>query len=111
MDLHDAERGIVKIDLPEGVVGTVPRGALIPKGSSNLLAAGRIIASDRMANAALRIQAVCMATGQAAGALAALSAEHNCEPGELPYELLRKELSANHVIFPESSAITRGKLK
>lgn len=108
MDLHDAERGIVKIDLPEGVVGTVPRGALIPKGSSCLLAAGRIIACDRMANAALRIQAVCMATGQAAGALAALSAERGCEPGALSYELLRKELSGNHVIFPESPTITQG---
>lgn len=100
MDLHDAKKGIVKTDLPEGVVPTVPRGALIPRGSSGLLAAGRIIASDRMANSALRIQAVCMATGQAAGALAALSAAHHCEPKTLPYEILRKELQANHVIFP-----------
>ena len=74
----------------------------------HLRSAGRIIACDRMANAALRIQAVCMATGQAAGALAALSAERGCEPGALSYELLRKELSDNHVIFPESPTITQG---
>lgn len=101
MDLHDARRGIVKIDLPEGVVPTVPRGALIPRGSRRLLAAGRIVSSDRMANAALRIQAVCMATGQAAGALAALSAQNHCNPGELPYGILRRELLANHVVLPE----------
>ena len=100
MDLHDAEKGIVKTDLPGGVIPTVPREALIPKGSSGLLAAGRIISSDRMANSALRVQAVCMATGQAAGALAALSAAHHCEPKMLPYEILRKELVANQVIFP-----------
>ena len=102
MDLHDATQGIIKVDLPRGVVPTVPRGALIPAGSSGLIAAGRIIASDRLANAALRIQAVCMATGQAAGALAALSAERHCEPKDLPYAVLREELLAHRVILPEN---------
>jgi len=57
------------------VVPTVPRSALIPKGSRNLLVAGRCVSSDRLANSALRVQASCMGMGQAAGANAALAAE------------------------------------
>ena len=40
---------------------------LTPANSTRVLAAGRIVSSDHQANAGLRIQAVCMATGQAAG--------------------------------------------
>ena len=80
--------------LAEGVVPTLPRGALLPAGSNNFLVAGRCIASDRLANSALRVQATSMATGQAAGAMAALSASTGVDPEELPladvYALLRE---------------------
>jgi hypothetical protein len=80
--------------LAEGVVATLPREALLPAGSSNFLVAGRCIASDRLANSALRVQATCMATSQAAGAMAALSASTGVDPAELPmadvYALLRE---------------------
>ena len=100
VDLHDDEAGVIKRLLPEGVVPTVPRGALIPAGSSNMLAAGRIISSDRMANSGLRIQATCMATGQASGALAALCVRHSAHPLELPNDLLRNELAKHGAILP-----------
>ena len=70
IDLHVDGR-IVPDHLKEGIVPTVPRSALIPKGSKNLMVAGRCISSDRMANSALRVQASCMGMGQAAGVTAA----------------------------------------
>mgnify|MGYP001159818702 FL=1 len=95
IDLHKSSGGGLQMEpLAEGVVPTLPRGALMPAGSSNFLVAGRCIASDRLANSALRVQATCMATGQAAGAMAALSASTGVDPAELPmadvYALLRE---------------------
>ena len=78
----------------------IPGRAMIPKGSEGLLAAGRIVASDRMANSALRIQATCMATGQAAGAWAALCVKHNKSVRTLDYQLLRRELAEHNAILP-----------
>ena len=100
VDLHDDKAGIIKTLLPEGVVPTVPRGALIPRGSEGLLAAGRIVSSDRMANSGLRIQATCMATGQATGALAALCCKHGVTAQKLDNALLRAELLKHDAILP-----------
>ena len=73
IDLHD--RSGVEPKKPQpGVVPTIPLRSLAPKGSRNLLVAGRSISSDRLANSAPRVQASCMAMGQAAGAAAALAA-------------------------------------
>ncbi len=101
IDLHDAEAGLDKRDLPEGTVPTVPRGALIPRGSSRFLAAGRIISGDRLANSALRVQATCMATGQAAGCLAALAARDSVEPGKLELGEARETLRKHGAIVPQ----------
>lgn len=100
VDLHDDKEGIIKTLLQPEIVPTVPRGALIPRASRGLLAAGRIISSDRMANSGLRIQATCMATGQAAGALAALCCKHNVSAQELDNSLLRAELIKHKAILP-----------
>lgn len=101
VDLHDSSRKLDMRPLEKGVVPTVPRGALIPKNSKGIFAAGRIISSDRLANSALRIQATCMATGQAAGALAALCCRNHCEGMELPLEEIRSLLKEHHAIVPE----------
>lgn len=100
IDLHDAEVGLDKRDLAPGVVPTVPRGALIPRNTRHLLAAGRILSSDRLANSALRVQATCMATGQAAGALAALSVRLGVPAEQVPMAELRKVLEENKAIVP-----------
>ena len=72
IDLHYARGGGIDTrPLQPGTVPTVPRGALVPRGSRRLLAAGRCLSSDREANSALRVQATCMACGQAAAVLAA----------------------------------------
>ncbi len=100
IDLHDAKVGLDKRELTPGTTPTVPRGALIPRNTQNLLVAGRIISSDRLANSALRVQATCMATGQAAGALAALSVKLGVPAEQVPLEELRKQLEANRAIMP-----------
>ena len=103
VDMHTAQ-GVQPAHLQEGVVATVPLRALIPKGSQNLLVAGRCLSSDRLANSALRVQATCMATGQAAGAAAALAAKHGITPARVPLTELKKLLSASGALVPEAPA-------
>lgn len=80
-------------------VGTIPLGAMLPKGVKNMLVAGRAISSDHASNSALRVQASCMGMGQAAGAVAALSAFRQCDPREVPLDLVRKRLTdIGHIV-------------
>ncbi len=99
VDLHD-EKGIRPKHLAEGVVPTIPLGALIPKGSRDIVVAGRCISSDRLANSGLRVQAACMAMGQAAGAAAALAAKLGTTPGKVPLADLRMVLQSHGAIVP-----------
>jgi hypothetical protein len=99
IDLH-TEEGVTPKPLTKGTVPVVPLRALLPKGSRRLLAAGRSVSSDRLANSALRVQASCMAMGQAAGAAAALSARKGVSPIDLDVELLRHTLVAHGAIVP-----------
>jgi hypothetical protein len=99
IDVHTHE-GVTPEPLARGVVPTVPLRALIPRGSRDLLVAGRSLSSDRQANSALRVQATAMATGQAAGAAAALAARHSVSPGEVPFDQLRQLLEAHGAIVP-----------
>ncbi|MFA6930069.1 MAG: FAD-dependent oxidoreductase [Lentisphaeria bacterium] len=100
IDLHDGDEGLVQCKLKPGIVPTVPLGALIPRHSHDFLVAGRILSSDRLANSALRVQAVCMATGQAAGAAAALAAKDHIQPGQIPFMELRRLLEKHGAIVP-----------
>ncbi|MDT8390715.1 MAG: FAD-dependent oxidoreductase [Lentisphaeria bacterium] len=103
IDLHQSTGdGLGKEPLAEGTVPSVPRGALLPVGSRNLLVAGRCVSSDRLANSALRVQASCMAMGQAAGAMAALSARANRDPEDLPMTDIRKLLREHAAIVPKT---------
>ena len=57
VDLH-TKRGVKPKPLKPGTVPSIPLSALIPKGSQNLIVAGRCVSSDRLANSGLRVQAV-----------------------------------------------------
>ena len=106
VDLHRSSGGGLQCEpLVEGVVPTIPRGALLPADSSNFLVAGRCIASDRLANSALRVQATCMATGQAAGAIAALSASTGVDPDELPIADVHQLLREHSAIVPVARSL------
>lgn len=99
VDLHTRD-GVKPKPLAKGTVPTVPLGALIPRGSRNLLVAGRCVSSDRLANSGLRVQASCMAMGQAAGAAAALAAKTNTTPHDVPLESIRELLRSHGAIVP-----------
>ena len=49
---------------------------------------------------ALRVQASCMAMGQAAGVVAALAASKHCDPRQVPLALIRQCLSRIGHIVP-----------
>jgi hypothetical protein len=59
--------------LPVGRHYGIPYGALIPKGVTNLLVAGRAISCDRKMLGSVRVMPACFATGQAAGLAARLA--------------------------------------
>jgi hypothetical protein len=99
VDLH-TKGGVKPKPLAQGVVPTVPLSALIPKGSTNIIVAGRCVSSDRLANSGLRVQASCMAMGQAAGAAAALAATGSTTPLKVPLAELRTILAKHGAIVP-----------
>ena len=99
VDLH-TRSGVRPKPLAKGTVPTVPLRALIPKGSSNILVAGRCVSSDRLANSGLRVQASCMAMGQAAGAAAALAAQAGMTPLEVSMNEIKAVLRKHGAIVP-----------
>jgi len=102
VDLH-TRTGVKPKPLKRGIVPTVPLSSLIPKGSKNIIVAGRCISSDRLANSALRVQAACMGMGQAAGATAALAAQNQTTPSSVPLDKIHGLLREHHAIVPEKS--------
>lgn len=101
----DVHRGNTKEALDnefhkEGLVPGIPYGALTAKGFSNLFMAGRIASGDRRAQSAYRVQASCMAMGEAAGTAAALCVKENCSASELDASLLQNTLSRQGAIVP-----------
>ncbi len=99
IDLHDAH-GVVPKHLTEGKVATIPLRSLIPKGSKNIIVAGRCVGSDRLANSALRVQASCMGMGQAAAAVAIVAHTSNTTPANVKLADVRKLLIDHGAVVP-----------
>ena len=70
----------------------IPYRSLVPQKIDNLLVAGRCISATHLAFGAIRDQATCMSTGEAAGAAAALSARLGVKPRSLDIKLLQQSL-------------------
>jgi hypothetical protein len=102
VDEHKAGKPARLVFLEEDKVGAIPLGAMLPKGVNNMLVAGRAISSDQGANSALRVQASCMAMGQAAGVVAALATAQHCDPRDVPLDLVRKCLTDIGHIVPKN---------
>ncbi len=100
VDLH-LPVGVDNRRLPEGTVPTIPLGAMVPEGSENLLVAGRCISGDRLANSAYRVEATCMATGQAAGAAAVIAVERSLPVCGVPLSALHDLLRDYGAIVPQ----------
>lgn len=83
---------VIRSAVAEYVEYQIPYRILIPRGSKRLLAAGKIVSCDIMANKHLRNQPPCMTTGEAAGTAAALSARCGTEVGKIDPEELKRML-------------------
>lgn len=70
----------------------IPYRALLPREVEGLLLSGRNISGTHRAHASYRVMGVALATGQAAGYAAALSARHGVTPRELDYHLVQEAL-------------------
>jgi hypothetical protein len=72
----------------------IPFRSLIPKGSKNLLVAGRCFSADQLALSSARVMTTCSMLGQAAGIGAAMSMERDSEPRSLDFLEIRRIMEA-----------------
>ena len=110
LDLHGAgadgdmetdlgeKAALMSINRPRGPF-QVPLRILIPQSVDGLLAAEKNLSMTRLAAGALRLQPICMMVGQAAGALAALSAQEGVQPRAYPPVRLQHTLLEAGVIL------------
>jgi hypothetical protein len=77
----------------------IPARCLVVPGVSNLLAAGRALSATHEAAGSARGQPVCMATGHAAGTLAALSALEAIAPAALDIERVQATLRSQKAVI------------
>ena len=87
IDIHNPEgEGTIFQPLPEGVYYEIPYRCLVPQKIDNLLVAGRPISVTHEALSSTRVMPTCMATGEAAGTAAAISAKKNIIPRKIDYQ-------------------------
>jgi len=85
--------------LPDGECVGMPFGTLIPKGSRNLLMAGRCFSSTHDAHASVRSMAQCMAMGEAVGVAAAWMVKRKIAPQEIKVGELQAQLRKQGAIL------------
>jgi hypothetical protein len=96
-DLHRT-KGQVFADTGRNVklgVAPIPYRSLIPKGSKDIIVAGRCIAADGQALGPARIMSTCMAVGEAAGTAAILKIKEDSSFVDVDYHVLRDLLRKN----------------
>jgi hypothetical protein len=76
----------------------IPFRCLVPRGSVNLVTAGRCLSADGPGFGSARVMATCMAMGQGAGTAAALGCNHGYSMSAMNFELLRQTLIAQGAI-------------
>jgi len=93
IDIHNPEgRGTTLKRVPPGEAYDIPLRCLLPQNVERLIVAGRCISGTHEAHSSYRVMPVSMATGQAAGVCAALSARHGKPPREIPPADVQDEL-------------------
>ena len=98
VDIHLPNDDGQKLTFPEDA-GFIPYRSLITATHPNLLVAGRCISADSDAFAAIRVQAPCMESGQAAGFAAAMCAKSgNCVQDVDCVELVRQVREAGSFV-------------
>ncbi len=100
IDIHGPKDATFQIEkLPPHTHYDIPYRCLVPQRVENLLVAGRCISATHEALGAVRVQPICMATGQAAGTAAALCARHHVHPEDVPIAELQETLAGQNVVL------------
>ena len=96
LDIHNPDGGgqetAQRLFIEGGSFFEIPYRCLVPSVVTNFLMAGRCISADHQANGAVRVMPACFATGQAAGAAAAIAVQSGCSPGEVNVKDLQSTL-------------------
>lgn len=77
----------------------IPLRALLVRNRANLLVAGRCLSATHQAHGSTRVSGTAMATGEAAGTLAAMAALRSCEARDVPYGELCAQLLRQGVLL------------
>jgi FAD-dependent oxidoreductase family protein len=114
LDLHDLRPGAQVLGARVGGGGVtlrriehsygIPLRCLLPAGLDGLVVAGRAISATHEAAGSVRGQGVCMATGHAAGTIAAMSAAAGTAPRGLTAPAVQKTLRAQHAVLDAAVA-------
>lgn len=100
VDIHNpAGTGTVIKRIPEGKYYHIPYRCLIPKGSKNLLVAGRCISSTHVAQSAYRVMPIVCCIGEGAGAAAAVACMEQVEVGKVDLDKIHTILDRNNCIY------------
>ena len=81
----------------------VPYRSLIPKGAGNVLAAGRCLSADTLAQSSARVMTTCAMMGQAAGIAAARCADQGTAVADVDAAALRCELTRRGAVLETHS--------
>lgn len=93
IDIHNpAGGGQAEKHSQPAVPYDIPYRCLVPQQVDGLLLSGRNISGTHRAHASYRVMGVALATGQAAGVAAALSARKGCVPRKLDYRGIQAAL-------------------
>lgn len=100
VDIHNPNgTGTVLQHLPEDEYYSIPVKALIPKGSKNLLVAGRCISTTHEAQASIRIMPITCCIGEGAGVAAATAIEQGVAVGCVDIKAVQKKLAENGALY------------
>lgn len=93
VDVHNPTgKGTLLKKLPPGEAYDIPFRSLLPKDINSIIVAGRSISGTHEAHSSYRVMPTSMATGQAAGACAAIASERQLKPRDIAIEDVQEEL-------------------
>jgi hypothetical protein len=97
VDIHGVldEKRLPIRHMARGEYFEVPFRSLVPENIDNLLVGGRCISATFIAQSAIRIQAICRATGEAAGIAAAYCAQNKMNISKFDGKIAREMMTKN----------------
>lgn len=97
-------------NIREDDFATLPFRSLLPKGTDNLIVAGRCVSADRKVLGQIRIMGYCFMMGEAAGLASFLAVKHETSFDGIDVRKLQKELLNNGVETVIRNKIERGNI-